>query len=186
MGRPQRRVSRHQGGGARKAPTFLFGIFFVIGLGLLGGAGYLVLDTRNDIARAETADGIVIDLVGERDSDGDTIYYPHVRYVTRSGEAVEFTTAVGSSPPGFDVGERVSVLYDPAAPEEARIDTFFQLRFGALILGGIGFVFTLIGAGGSFVVLLSRAKPERSGLQARSSDVEAAAIERAVERTARD
>lgn len=186
MGRPQRRVSRHQGGGARKAPTFLFGIFLLIGLGLLGGAAYLVLDTRADIARAETAAGTVIDLIGRRDSDGDTIYYPHVRYVTRSGETVEFTASVGSSPPAFDVGEPVSVLYDPAAPTEARIDSFFQLWFGAVILGGIGLVFIVIGGAGSLIALRSRAKPERPGLQARSSDTDGAATGHAVERSARD
>jgi hypothetical protein len=186
MGRPQRRVSRHQGGGARKAPTFLFGIFLLIGLGLLGGAAYLALDTRADIGRAETAAGTVIDLIGRRDSDGDTIYYPHVRYLTRSGETVEFTGAVGSSPPAFEIGEAVSVLYDPAAPEEARIDSFFQLWFGAVILGGIGLVFIVIGGTGSIVAARSRAKPERSGLQARSSDADGVVIERTVERTARD
>jgi hypothetical protein len=185
MGRPQRRVSRHQGG-ARKAPTFLFGIFLLIGLGLLGGAGYLVLDTRSDIARADTAGGTVIDLIGERDSDGGTVYYPHVRYVTRSGETVEFTASVGSSPPAFDVGEPVSVLYDPAAPQEARIDTFFQLWFGSLILGGTGLVFIVIGGAGSLVASRSRAKAERLGVQARSSDTDGAATVRTVERSARD
>jgi hypothetical protein len=185
MGRPQRRVSRHQDR-ARKAPTFLFGIFLLIGLGLLGGAAYLALDTRADIARAETAAGTVIDLIGRRDSDGDTIYYPHVQYLTRSGETVEFSGAVGSSPPAFEIGEAVSVLYDPVAPQEARIDTFFQLWFGALILGGIGLVFTLIGGGGSLVALRSRAKAERPGLQARSSDTDGAATGRTVERRARD
>lgn len=185
MGRPQRRVTRHSDR-ARQAPTFLFRIFLLIGLGLLGGAGYLVLDTRGDIARAETAAGSVIDLIGERDSDGGTVYYPRVRYVTRSGETVEFTAAVGSSPPSFDVGEEVSVLYDPAAPEEARIDTFFQLWFGAVILGGIGLVFTLIGGVGSLVVSRSRAKLGRTAVQTGSSDAAGAAIGRTVERSARD
>lgn len=44
---------------------------------------------------------------------------------------VEFTGSVGSDPPGFDIGEGVTVLYDPANPKSARIDAFFQLWSGS-------------------------------------------------------
>jgi hypothetical protein len=185
MQRPQRRVL-HTHGGARNAPAFLFGIFLLIGLGLLGGAAFLVVDTRSDIARADKADGSVIALIGERDSDGDTMYYPRVRYVTRSGNPVEFTGSVGSSPAAFDVGEPVAVLYDPAEPEGARIDSFFQLWFAALILGGIGLVFAAIGGGGGLVAWRARTRSEEPGIRPSPVDADRAPVVRAVERTARD
>lgn len=185
MGRPQRRVLRTQSG-ARNAPVFLFGIFLLIGLGQLGGATFLVVDTRSDIARADKADGTVIDLIGERDSDGDMMYYPRVRYVTRSGNPVEFTAAVGSSPPAFDIGEPVGVLYDPAEPEEARIDSFFQLWFAALVLGGIGLVFATIGGGGALVAFRARTRSATPRIRTPAVDPDPVPLVRAVERTSRD
>jgi hypothetical protein len=171
---------------ARNAPTLLFGIFLLVGLGQLGGAAFLVVDTRRDIAVAEKADGTVIDLIGHRDSDGDTMYYPRVRYVTRSGSPVEFTGSIGSSPPAFDVGEVVGVLYDPAEPEEARINSFFQLWFAALILGGIGLVFAAIGGGGALAASRARGRAEEPGIQSVPVDGDRPPVTRAVERTARD
>jgi hypothetical protein len=171
---------------ARRGPTFLLGIFLLIGLGLLGAAVLLVVDTRNDIARADKADGTVIDLLGERDSDGDTIYYPRVRYVTRSGNPVEFTGSVGSSPPAFDVGEPVSVLYDPAEPEKARIDSFVQLWFPALILGVLGLVCAGIGGGGTLAALRARTRPATPDRPTPPADPDHAPAVRVVDRTSRD
>jgi hypothetical protein len=185
MGRLRGRALRSHSG-ARKGPTLLFWIFLLIGLGLLGGAAFLVVDTRNDIARADKADGTVVALIGERDSDGDTMYYPRVRFITRSGNPVEFTGSVGSSPAAFDVGEPVAVLYDPAEPEEARIDSFFQLWFAALVLGGIGLVFAAIGGGGALVALRARTRPSTPDGRIPSAEPDRAPAERAVERTSRD
>jgi Protein of unknown function (DUF3592) len=128
-------------------PYALLGLFFIAGLGMLGGAGYLIVDTRRDIAAGTRADGIVIDLIVERDSDGDDMSYPRVRFMTAAGESVEFTGSVGSRPAAFDIGEAVAVLYDPAKPRDARIDSFFQLWFGPLVLGFLGVVFTAVGGG---------------------------------------
>jgi len=145
-----------------------------------------LLDTRSDIARADKADGTVIDLLGERDSDGDMIYYPRVRYVTRSGNPVEFMGSVGSRPAAFDVGEPVAVLYDPAEPEEAHIDSFFQLWFAALILGVIGLVFAVIGGGGALAALRARPRPTTPDLRTRPADPDPAPAVRVVDRTSRD
>src|SRR5262245_62580222 len=98
-------------GGQQRAPTstrwpyLLVGVFVIAGLGMLGGAGYLTVETRHDIAVGVSADGVVIDIILSRDSDGDDTYYPRVRFMTPAGEPVEFTGSVGSSPAAFDVGE---------------------------------------------------------------------------------
>lgn len=134
-------------GDGRRSSTSIFGIFGLIGIGLLGGAAYMAYDTRRDLAVGVTTDGTVVDLIGERDSDGDTTYHPRVRFVTRSGEAREFTASVGTNPAAFEVGEPVVVIYDPASPEGARIDSFFQLWFAPLLLGGMGIVFAAFGCG---------------------------------------
>lgn len=139
----------------RRWPGAFVGVFLLVGLGMLGGAGYLFVDTRHDIATGVGAEGVVIDLIAERDSDGDDVYYPRVRFATPAGEPVEFTGSVGSSPPAFDIGEAVAVLYNPSDPRDARIDSFFQLWFAPLILGFLGLVFTAVGGGGIIAFMRS-------------------------------
>jgi hypothetical protein len=126
-------------------------IFLVIGLGLIGGGIYSFLSTRAFLRQAVPAEGAVIDLTAAWDSeDGSYTYYPRVRFRTPDGRAVEFTSDVGSSPPAFEVGEPVRVLFDPANPARARIDSFVQLWLLPLILGGIGLVFGFFGAAATF------------------------------------
>lgn len=119
---------------------------------MLGKAVSVAIDRWHEIATAARADGTVIDLIESRDSESET-YHPRVRFVTVSGESVEFTGSVGSDPPGFDIGERVTVLYDPANPSGARIDAFFQLWFAPLAIGILATLFTA-GGGGLTVGLL--------------------------------
>jgi hypothetical protein len=155
----------------RSAPAWLFtAIFLAIGLGLLGGGIYSFVSTRAFLDNAVSANGAVIDLEAHWDSsDSSYTYYPRVRFRTENGEVHEFTGDVGSNPAAFDVGEDVSVLFDPANPSVARIDSFTQLWFTSLILGGMGLVFSIFGGGGIFVMArgerretapLSRSAPE--------------------------
>jgi len=162
------------------------GLAFLAGLGMLAGTAYIVIDTRRDIATAATADGVVVDLIGSRDSDGDTLYYPQVRFVTGAGAPVEFTGSVGSSPAAFDVGEHVTVFYDPADPSDVRIDSFLQLWFGPLILGIFGTVFTLVGGVVTVVLLRAgRGSPKRPAVPSLTEPV-AVSRKSTVERTPRD
>ena len=167
-------------------PYALVSLFFLAGPAMLGGAGYLVVETRRDIAAGASADGTVIDLIVERDSDGDDIYYPRVRFMTAAGESVEFTGSVGSRPAAFDIGEAVAVLYDPAKPRNARIDSFFQLWFGPLILGFLGFVFTAVGGGAVIAFVRSINRPSAPMPAFPPAETVAARPASAVERAPRD
>jgi hypothetical protein len=125
---------------------------------MLSGAGYETLRNRHDIAVGTAAKGTVTDLFQGSDSDGGTVYYPRVRFATRSGDTIEFTGSNGASPPAFEVGETVSVLYDRTSPGNARIDSFFQLWLLPMILGGMGSVFAAVGGAGLIVGGRSRTK----------------------------
>ena len=164
MATPQNPLTDLSGRAGRFA-VGVAGLFAVIGLALLGGGVYSALETRHDIAVGVTAGGTVTDLVAGSDSDGDTVYYPHVRFVTESGDAIEFTSSIGARPPDFDVGESVSVLYDPAFPGNARIDSFFQLWFSTLIFAGMGVVFAAIGGAGLMVRARAKVRPEAGPMQ---------------------
>ena len=147
MARPQSSQAVTSGKAAASRLA-LPGIFLAAGLAMLSGAGHDALQTRHDIAVGTTADGAVTDLIAGSGSDGDTVYYPRVRFVTQSGDVIEFTSSSGTSPPAFEVGEAVSVLYEPTSPGNARINSFFQLWLLPIILGGMGSVFGIIGGAG--------------------------------------
>lgn len=136
----------HRGLGPRITLKLVMGAFAVLGLGMLLGTIILFHSTAAFLAGARSAPGVVTELEYRRDSDGGT-YYPLVRFRGPDGRDLVFRGQVGSSPPAYARGEAVTVLYDPATPENARIDGFFQLWFGPLILGGLGLVFGGIGLG---------------------------------------
>lgn len=131
-------------------PLFFTAIFLVIGLGLLGGGAYSGVSTSDFLGNAVSAPGVVIDLEARWDSDdGGYTYYPRVWFATEGGRPYEFTGDGGSSPASFDVGEEVRVLFDPADPSQARIDSFMQLWFTPLLLAGMGTVFSAFGIWGT-------------------------------------
>ena len=76
---------------------------------------------------------------------------PVVRFVTATGEPVTFSSSVASRPARFRVGDQVRVLYDPASPSHAAIDSFVDSLAIPLMFSGIGliiFVFGLLIASG--------------------------------------
>lgn len=84
-----------------------------------------ILDNRRFVARAESANGVVIDVV---EYGGD--YYPVVRFSTpdergvADERSVQFEAAQGAGDRShFRVGDSVGVLYDRENPEDARLDT---------------------------------------------------------------
>jgi hypothetical protein len=121
--------------------TLIKVLFAGIGLAMLAGALAMVISTRDFIARAASADGEVIDLRGSK------TLAPVVRFTDADGRTREFVSSVSSSPPSYDIGEKVVVLYDRGAPQDAKIKGWSDLWFGPTILGGMGSVFASIGIG---------------------------------------
>lgn len=117
--------------------------FAAIGIAMLGGALFWIQQTRSFLSEAAVAQGTVVDLVR---SGGDSTYRPVVRFQAADGKAIEFTSGAGSSPPAYSKGEKVEVLYRPAAPQDAAIKGFISLWLGPTILGGLGAAFLAIGA----------------------------------------
>lgn len=151
-------------------------IFFgIVGIVLLGVSAWLTVRSMDFTANGLRAEGTVIRLQSEysRDSEGRGryMYYPIIQFGTEAGEDVEFRGSMGSSSPSYRRGERVTVLYRPQAPQDARIDSFGGLWAGSLITGGMGFLFTLV-TGGFWFVRARRAKLEE-WMRANGRSVEA-------------
>ncbi len=130
-------------------------IFTVVGFGMIVGAFFLFTNTQDFLKNAQTTDGMVVDLV--RSSDSDT-YRPVVEFTTRDGSVIEFTSSTGTNPPSFSEGEMVGIFYQESSPEQAKIDSFFSLWGGTVILGGLGSVFFLIGMS---ILLFGRLKGKK-------------------------
>lgn len=133
-------------------------VFMVVGVAMIALAGWLYESTRTFVAQAHTAQGTVVDLA--RSGGSKPTWRPKVRFELPDGEVIEFTGKVGSNPPSYQRGDRVEVLYLPEAPREAKIRDFLSLWFPATIVGGLGALFFLIGAGITLWGVMQRRKEE--------------------------
>jgi hypothetical protein len=90
-------------------------------------------ESRRFAAGAARAQGVVVELVGGPAPGPQTpgpLSYPVVRYRTVDGREVVFRSDLGAQPSPWRPGQPVTVLYNPADPQEARIDS--KVRSAAL------------------------------------------------------
>ena len=134
-------------------------VFFLIGLTLLI-AGFLSYQyNQKFIAGSVVTTGTVVDLARKTSTSGDSspnsyVYYPVIQFKTKNGSLIEFRSNVGSNPPSFRKGDQVQVRYLEKDPYKARINSFMQIWFVSIILGGLGVVFA--GIGGTMLGLMLR------------------------------
>jgi hypothetical protein len=108
--------------------------FFIIGL---SDAHKSLSAVRN----LTPATGRVVGNAMRLDPRGTQSYVPVVEFRTKDGRAVRFTDwSVGTIPPTYKAGDKVSLVYDPSDPETARIKSWMRLWFGAAILMVAGLV----------------------------------------------
>jgi hypothetical protein len=120
---------------------------------------------------AVEAQGAVVELKegsGGGPGNHHTVYYPVVRFADKAGQDHTLYSSSGSYPPAYEVGERVSVLYDPANPKEAKINSFSNLWLWPLILGIMGGLDLLTGLFLFFGMPLIIAWAERRSAKASS------------------
>ena len=100
--------------------------------------------TRRFISEALQTDGDVIGLHEVYDG-GSATYAPVIRFTTAHGVVREFTDSVSSRPAGYNVGDRVRILYHRHDPRDARVATTFRLYLSSIIFGLIGTIFLGVG-----------------------------------------
>lgn len=82
------------------------------------------------INKEASAPGRVTDMVNKREyvNEQDRIvreyYFPVVEYVSSDGKRHTVQLSEGSSTPSYEIGDEVTVLYDPDHPLDARIKSF--------------------------------------------------------------
>lgn len=131
-----------------------------ITLGLIGflflciGGGFGVY-SHLKAQDAERVEGAVVKL--ER-TGGKGSTRPVVHFQV-NGQSFGISGTVSSSPPAYQVGEKVTVLYKRDNPGDAQIDSFVERWLFPVIFGGIGLLLFVIA-----VVLGLAMRPRRKAL----------------------
>ncbi len=154
-----------------KALDILKYVFSLLGIGMLVGALFLYQGTRSFLAEAARTEGTVVNFL-QTYSDHGVTYAPVVHFVNRNSETIVFVSSTATNPPAYAKGEKVEVLYFPAKAQEARINSFFSLWGGPVILGAMGAIFFLIGAGVTLVPMLKKQQGEYLKEQGRAIETE--------------
>jgi hypothetical protein len=125
----------------RRSPPdpYAAAMFGAAGLALLALAATLFARKRAEVSRWVRAPGTLSGYASRRDARGRTLFYPQYTYVAQ-GRTYAFAGTVGGSAPGRDVGAAVAVLFDPAMPERATIDSVTELHFVALLVALVALV----------------------------------------------
>ncbi len=117
-------------------------IFFIIGF-------VVRQETAQFLERAVRVEGEVIALEETRDDEGKVLYKPVVAFVTHQGERIEAVAGSAANPPAHRIGERVAIYYDPASPEQVKLDSFFELWLFPVVFLVLG---ALLGVGALFAL----------------------------------
>jgi hypothetical protein len=130
-----------------KAGLLFFGLFALIGTGLLIGAYYSWQYTQRIRETGVETTGVVIDTRYSRDKHGrtTTAQAPIIRFNIADGTPVTYYSQTYTTPASFDVGETVKLWYMPEKPQEDVILEGMTNWILPLVLGGMGIIFSLIG-----------------------------------------
>ncbi|MEI4484088.1 MULTISPECIES: DUF3592 domain-containing protein [unclassified Phyllobacterium] len=110
---------------------------------LFCGFGWSVLHVRHFINNAMEGKGHVVNLVKTASKNG-YVFKPVVEFWTVGGTSIEFTSSTGTSPPSYDVGENVTVYYDPKDPHAAILSDWFSIWGLSMIIGALAVAFGFI------------------------------------------
>lgn len=113
-------------------------VFVPTGIGLILLAGWMVSRDPAFSGTNLSAAGQVVDLERSQSGNGVASYRPVVVFRDASGVERQFVGGIGANPPDYRKGDRVAVRYDPAAADEAVIDSWSQRLMGPSVAGALG------------------------------------------------
>lgn len=85
--------------------------------------------------------GTIVEIERVADAEDCPADYPVFSFVDVLGVSHKQRTTVGSALYSFEPDEKISVLYDPSAPEHAKIDSFMTVWLGPGLITVFGLMF---------------------------------------------
>ncbi|WP_246558569.1 DUF3592 domain-containing protein [Hymenobacter piscis] len=98
------------------------------------------------IRQGEIVTATVVEVKRTSDDDGYR-YSPVYRYTTHANETMTYEPNYSSNPSSWEIGEEAQAAYNPAAPAEVTILTYFDTFGYSIILLALGFAATVLGGG---------------------------------------
>jgi len=111
----------------------------VLGIGLMIGGVYAIIDNENFKKYTLETEAIVTKIDEHTGSDGDSHYYV---IVTFSVNGTEYTGDLGYYPKIAMKGDRINIRYDPENPQKFRYN---GVSYDGLIMVPAGAAFFIIG-----------------------------------------
>lgn len=101
-------------------PRIYYGIFLTAAAAMLVAA--LVTGVAAVQAKfvEQSVQGYIVDMVAGEDATGTAVDFPVIRFTLADGSRQTVRTA-GSAPSAYKVDDPVTILYDPAQPDQAYI-----------------------------------------------------------------
>jgi hypothetical protein len=135
------------------AEKLILGIFSGVAVVMLLIAFVSSASAILKMTREESASGRVVEIiqrreyVNEQDRVVQDYYFPVVEFVSSDGRSHSVQMTEGSSAPSHEVGDEVTVLYDPEHPLDARIKSFGSAALMWVVPGITGILgFGFLGA----------------------------------------
>jgi hypothetical protein len=125
-------------------PNIIVVIFLAVAVLMLAIGAISALSSGRALVRERTAPGSVVELAIRQATDGTLYYRPVVVFALPDGVQRTLELTEESTTPDYDVDEMVTIAYDPAQPDNARIKTSAStaaLWILPLIMGILGAAF---------------------------------------------
>ena len=130
-------------------------LFLIVGLGAIFFSYISFAGSQKFIKNSISADGTVVDIVQQMEhseTNGQTTtnytYAPKISFTASDGKQYTFVSSTSSNPSPYHDGQIIKILYDPQNPNNAEINSFFDLWGLSIISLGLGVVFSIIGITG--------------------------------------
>ncbi len=141
-----------------KACRIVAALAFISSLGFFAGAGWACHSSVQKREKWQQAEAQVVQLVKRSSSAGSRrgtsiTYSPRFVFTANDGQRYDVTSPNSSDPPGYDVGERLTVLYPAENPAAAVEHSFMGLWCLPTLLAVIGGADALLGG---FLLRLAR------------------------------
>jgi hypothetical protein len=143
---------------SNKAQNLILGIFTGVAVLMLLIAAISIFFSLRKINNEKSAPGVVVDMIVQYDyaeNDRSRVvgqaYFPVVRFAASDGRRRDVHLSEGSDPPSYEIGNEVTVRYNPENPLEARIDSFAS-SLGMWVLPSITGILGLAFGGAVFAV----------------------------------